>query len=436
MSRILFTVWPLTGHIHPNLAIALELRKLGHEVAFYTGSHAQGMVEGAGFPCFPLRKVDENRIEDLFMSPSGIQSATRNPFQLRDRWRQCVLDSVPAQMEDLEDVLRKFPADAIVCDPTMWAPFLLLHETRKIPVAIFGLVPACHISGENGPVLGFPLPRPHNQWERARLKLLRAASDLFLRDVRRRASRLRVSYGLPPLSCSVTDFAGAMPLYLVPGSPEFDYNRTDLPPSVRYVGPCVWKGTTSDALPDWVLNLPPDQPLIYASEGTVHLRPVVLRAVAEGLGGLPVQVIMTTGKHRDPDSLDLGPRPLHPNIHAVRWMPLAPLLPRLSAMVTIGGPSTMMPAFEHHVPIVIVPFTWDHPETGWRVQESGAGIRIAPPGCTPEAMRNAIQRILKEPGFRENAGRLADSFQRRGGAGEAARLIGGLVSPGEGTTTS
>ena len=85
---------------------------------------------------------------------------------------------------------------------------------------------------------------------------------------------------------------------------------------------------------------------------------------------------------------------------------------------------------------MIVPFTWDHPETGWRVQESGAGIRIAPSGCTPEAMRNAIQRILKEPGFRENAGRLADSFQRRGGAGEAARLIGGLVSPGKGTTTS
>jgi UDP:flavonoid glycosyltransferase YjiC (YdhE family) len=51
-------------------------------------------------------------------------------------------------------------------------------------------------------------------------------------------------------------------------------------------------------------------------------------------------------------------------------------------------------------------------------------------------MHNAIQRILKEPGFRENAGRLADSFQRRGGAGEAARLIGGLVSPGKGTTTS
>jgi len=87
MSKFLFTVWPLTGHIHPNLAIATELRKVGHQVAFYTGSHARGMVEGAGFQCFPLRKVDENLIEEMFLSPRGIQSASANPFQLRDRWR-------------------------------------------------------------------------------------------------------------------------------------------------------------------------------------------------------------------------------------------------------------------------------------------------------------------------------------------------------------
>ena len=150
MSKFLFTVWPLTGHIHPNLAIATELKKLGHRVAFYTGSRARAMVEGAGFECFPLRKVDENLIEEMFLSPRGIQSASANPFRLRDRWRQCVLDSVPAQLEDLEEIVTSWQPGAIVCDPTMWAPFLILRENRRIPVAIFGLVPACHLSGRDG----------------------------------------------------------------------------------------------------------------------------------------------------------------------------------------------------------------------------------------------------------------------------------------------
>jgi MGT family glycosyltransferase len=427
MSKFLFTVWPLTGHIHPNLAIATELQKLGHRVAFYTGSRARAMVEGAGFEYFPLRKVDENLIEEMFLSPRGIQSANANPFRLRDRWRQCVLDSAPAQLEDLNEVMASWQPDVIVCDPTMWAPFLILRETRHIPVAIFGLVPACHLSGRDGPILGFALPRARTSLERMRARALRGVSDLFLRPVRRDASRLRAHHALSPLECSVTDFAGRMPLYLVPGSPEFDYQRDDLPSSVHYVGPCLWKGSKEESLPQWIADLPSDQPLIYASEGTVQLKPVVLRAVAQGLAGLPVQVILTTGKHRDPATLDLGVQPLPSNIHVAQWIPLTPLLRKLSAMVTIGGPSTMMAAFEAGVPVVVVPFTWDHPETGWRVAESGAGIHLPPKQCTPERMRDAVERLLHEPAFRQNAQRLARSFVRCGGASRAAELIAALV---------
>jgi MGT family glycosyltransferase len=426
VSTFLFTVWPLTGHIHPNLAIAQELRKLGHRVAFYSGSKVRAMVEGEGFEFYPLRKVDEGMIEEMFLSPRGIQAATKNPFRLRDRWRQCVLDSIPAQLEDLDVVLASLHPDAIVCDPTMWAPFLILHEKKHVPVAIFSLVPACHLSGRDGPILGFPMPRAHTAFERLRARLLKAASDLFLRSTRRLASRLRESHGLSPLPCSVTDFAGRMPLYLVPGSPEFDYLRDDLPPSVHYVGPCLYQGTKEEYLPDWIANLPANQPIVYASEGTVQLKPIVLRAVVQGLAGLPIQVIVTTGKHRDPAEIDFGVHPLPDNIHAERWIPLTPLLPKLSAMVTIGGPSTMLAAFEKGVPVVVVPFTWDHPETGFRVSESGAGIHIPPNQCTPERMRTAVQRILEDPSFRQNTRRLAQSFDRCGGPPAAARLIEGL----------
>src|SRR5262249_8671627 len=227
----------------------------------------------------------------------------------------------------------------------------------------------------------------------------RTISDRALGDLRRRASALTVSHGLTPLAGSVTDLAGQLPLYLVPGSREFDYLRDDLPASVHYVGPCVWTSPSREPAPAWLDELPANQPLVYVSEGTINLKPRVLRAAAQGLADLPIQVILTTGRHRDPDALDLGPRPLAPNIRVVPWLSLSHLLPRLNAIVTIGGPSTLLPALNAGIPVVIVPFDWDHPETAWRVADSGAGLRLAPRDCTPLRMRDAVLRVLREPSF-------------------------------------
>jgi N-glycosyltransferase StaG len=426
MRKFLFTVWPFTGHIHPNLSIAQELQRRGHEVAFYTGSKARATVERAGFGFFPLKRVDEARVEKLVVSSEGIQALSSKPLRVRAKWKEWTIGTLRAQVEDITEILASWAPDAIVCDPTMWAPFLIVHETKKIPVAVFSLIPACHVSGRDAPILGIPLPRARNEWMRLRARVLRKVSDLMLAGIRREVGAVRRAYGLSELRCSVTDFAAQMPLYLVPNSPELDYNRNDLPPSVHYVGPCLWKGTDISTLPDWVMQLPQNQPWIYASEGTVHLEPRLLRAAAEGLANLPVQVILTTGKHRDPDQLDLGPRPLAPNIHLHQWVPLNALLPKLSGVVTVGGPSTMMAAFEAGLPVVIAPFTWDHPESAWRVAESGAGIRLNYQRCTPEHMRKAVERILYEPSFRQKAQGLAKSFARYGGATRAADLIASL----------
>jgi MGT family glycosyltransferase len=423
LSRILLTVWPLTGHLHPNLALAEGLRRAGHEVAFYTGVTARRLIEGEGFRCFPFGAVDERTVEQLVLSPDGILSTSRRPWRRLALWRAWVLDTLADQVADLRAVIAAWSPAVMATDPTMWAPFLVLHELVSLPVAVFSLIPACHLSGREGPVLGFPLPRPRGSLGRARAFVLRRASEVFLRGMRRGANEVRARYGLPPLDCSVTDFAGRMPLYLVPGSRDFDYGRVDLPPSVEYVGPCLWAG---ESAPAWLADLPTDQPLVYVSEGTVNLEPKVLRAAALGLAGLPIQVIITTGHHRDPASLGFA-QGAPKNIRIERWVPLTPLLPRLRAIVTVGGPSTLLAGLGAGVPVVIVPFDWDHPETAWRVVASGAGIRLAPRECQPRRMRDAVRRVLDDPSFRRNAQRLAASFRAAGGADRAAALIANLA---------
>jgi MGT family glycosyltransferase len=178
-----------------------------------------------------------------------------------------------------------------------------------------------------------------------------------------------------------------------------------------------------------------DRPLVYATEGTMHSKPAfVLRTALEALAGLPLQVVVTTGKHRDPAGLDLGHIPA--NARVERFVPHSQLFPRTSLVVTTGGTGTVLAALAAGIPLVIVPTAWDQPENAWRVAEAGAGVRVAPGRCTPAVLREAVQRVLGDPSFARNARRLGDDFTHYGGASQAAdlleRLAGRCVEvPGE-----
>ena len=202
--------------------------------------------------------------------------------------------------------------------------------------------------------------------------------DWLLADFRESASELRRRYGLPALDGILADEYGRVPLFMVASVPELDYDRRDLPASVHYVGACVWKGGTAPPpIPAWLADLPRDRPVIHVTEGTIHTRePLLLRAAAEGLRDLPMHVILTTGAHRRPDELDLGPRGA--NIRVEQFVPHHALFPMTDVVVTTGGAGTVTTALLAGVPLVVVPTGWDLPENAQRVAASGAGLRLAP----------------------------------------------------------
>jgi UDP:flavonoid glycosyltransferase YjiC (YdhE family) len=110
-------------------------------------------------------------------------------------------------------------------------------------------------------------------------------------SIPRAASKLRQARGLAPLSGTVTEFTGKLPLYLIPATPEFDGNRGDLPPSAHYVGPCLWDKDPNQASPEWIGRVPRDRPCVIVSEGTIYPeKPLLLRMAARGLANLPLNV--------------------------------------------------------------------------------------------------------------------------------------------------
>ena len=91
--------------------------------------------------------------------------------------------------------------------------------------------------------------------------------------------------------------------------------------------------------PDWWPN---DQwPLVYLTFGsvapTMDFFPGLYRAAIDALSALPVRVLVTVGRERDP--ADIGP--VAPNVHVAGWVPQADVMPHAAAMVCHGGSGTV-----------------------------------------------------------------------------------------------
>ena len=251
---------------------------------------------------------------------------------------------------------------------------------------------------------------------------------------------MRVRYGLAPIDVTVTEFAGRMPLYLMPSVPEFDYDRTDLPDSVHYVGPCSWDKPSTEPSAEWIAGLSDDRPVVHVTEATIHThQPLLLKAAAQGLAGEPMQVVMTTGEHRSLDELNLGPPA--PNIRIEAYVPHSDLMPKTSVVVCLGGAGTVFAALKAGVPLVVVPTEWDKPENAQRVVEAGAGLRIEPRKLTAARLRAAVHRSAEQelvPRQRPAPRDRLQALRGRGRCGAPARRTGpipalGITATAQGT---
>ena len=425
MAKYLITVWPYLGSLNPLTAVGHALSARGHSVAYYSGHRTQAFFEGEGFTFFPLSQELNDFIERMLVEPEGAgRGWSGRPWEAVGMLRAFFLEPIRAEMADLDGILANWKPDVVLCEPAMWAPILILHEAREIPVAMYEL-PATTMPGRGIPPGGLGLPLPRNWRTRLQARLAGAAMDVVVSGVRRDASRLRQEFGLPPLESSVMALTGKLPLVLVPSSPEFDYQRHDLPATFHYIGHCVSYPSANKPF-GWLETLPHDWPWVHVSEGTMYVQePIVLRKAAQALAGMSLHVIMTTGTQRDPATIDLGP--LASNILVEPWVPYSQLFPKTDLVVTHGGGGTVIAALAAGLPMVVLPLMWDQADNAQRVVEAGAGVRLSAESCTPTRLRAAVAEVLSEPSYRRNAQRLADSLACYGGPDQAAELLEQLL---------
>jgi MGT family glycosyltransferase len=117
------------------------------------------------------------------------------------------------------------------------------------------------------------------------------------------------------------------------------------------------------------------------------------------------------------------PENLPGNPIVVGYAPQVALLRRAALVITHGGLNTRLESLSEGLPLVVVPITNDQPGVAARIAHLGVGEFIPVQKLTAAAMRQAVQRVLTAPNYRERSAHFAEKLQQLNGPAHAADLI-------------
>ena len=239
---------------------------------------------------------------------------------------------------------------------------------------------------------------------RARNRVLNwSAQHVVLADIQRFARARLAETGAPRFRGYFVDLVPkVVDAYLQATVAGFEYPRSDLAPSVRFVGPILAPpSAASFEEPWWWAELGAGRPVVHVTQGTLDNADLgrLVGLTARALAADDVLVVATTG---GPDPAPLRPD-LPANARLERFVPHDVLLPHADVMVTNGGYGGVQQALAHGVPLVVAGDSEDKPEVAARVQWSGAGVNLHTGRPSVAMVARAVRRVLATGSYRERA---------------------------------
>jgi MGT family glycosyltransferase len=412
MSRILVYTSPARGHLFPIMALVLELKARGHDVAVRTHAVDVELVRAQGVRAAAV----DPRVEAV----AGDDWQSRNSREGLKASVRTFTSRAPYDGPDLRAAIELEHPDAVIVDVNAWGA-MTEAEAWGGPWAAFFPYPM-PLDSVDTPPFGPGLPPARTILGRGRDRLLRPVLVGTLEKLMRPGmNELRTTRGLAPLA-SVNDLFGAPPLTLYTTAEPFEYHRRDLPANVVMVGPLEWEPPVHP--PAWLDEV--DGPLVLVTTSTEYQEDTrLVRTALEALADEPVHVVATLPSD-DPASVDVPA-----NAHVEAFVPHRLVLERAVCAITHGGMGGTQKALARGVPVVAVPFGRDQAEVARRVDVAGAGVRLPARRLRPDRLRDAVRQARSRTAGAE---RVAAGFRRAGGAAAAAdaletRLLQGARTP-------
>jgi MGT family glycosyltransferase len=426
--KVILASIPATGHFNPLLVVANILKKAGHETAFYTSTLFREKIEAVGLRFFPLPHEADQEWQDK--ADSILKRFIYAPAldEVAEIFKTAIVEPMPAQFRELQEVLKKFPADLIVFETAFAGVFPLLLGPRSArPACAFLGISALHLDRADGAPWG-PGLMPTEDPEKLKEYAVTAREINQKRElpVKEAVDRLLAELGLPGLSGTVLG-SGALlaDIILQPCVPSFEFPLRQPAKKVHFIGALLPQGA-GDVPPGLKEAKEAGRKIVLVSQGTIANNDLgkLLAPAIQGLGDREDFLILATTGGKPIENI---PCALTPNTVASKYLNFGEILPYIDVLVAFGSYGTVTQALSLGVPMVVAGRGEDKPEVGARVTATGCGIDLATDTPTPEQIREAVDQILTKPEYRVNAERLRREFAAHNAEKELTTLLEGLV---------
>lgn len=392
----------------PMIDIGTGLRELGHDVTLLTGSGFADLARRAGLPVLVLP-------EDVQIDPPSAAPAVlrRVPVQLRRFWLgRAELDTVfarplAAEARSLRAALQSDTFDAVLADVTFTGALpLLLQEGPRPPVLVCNVGPLTLSSADIPPFGMAWQPETGVDYR----PMTAVAHRVIMRGSQRRFDRALRSAGSRPAPVFISDWPRLADAVVQLSVQEFEYPRSDLPPTVEFVGPVLAAKTKGDKeLPEWWSDVQQARAVVHVTQGTFDNTDLdqLISPTLAALGDRDDLLVVVTTARADATLTC----PIPANTRVTDWLPYPALMPHVDVMVTNGGYGGVQYALSHGVPLVVAGETSDKAEVAARVDHTGVGVDLGTSMPTAAAIGDAVDRVLRDDRYRAAGRRIQRAIE-------------------------
>ncbi|WP_019227187.1 macrolide family glycosyltransferase [Sedimentibacter sp. B4] len=385
MSKIVYFCIPAHGHTNPTLPVIRELVSLGHEVYYYSFQEFKEKIEATGAYFIGCDHIDIGMEDD----GNGADRVGKDIVFSTE----LIVKSTLAFDDIVTNEMAKLKPDVIISDS----------------VAYWGKLAAMKLGI---PFVSSTTTFAFNQFSSKIMK--KSFGDLIkmlfqMPKTKKILQPLR-DKGYPAdniLSIVQNDNETNTIVYT---SPEFQPCSDTFSEKYSFVGPCIREAST-------IIEKTAEK-LIYISLGTVNNKLAdfynnCIKAFADS----EYEVIMSVGKSTDVSSLGSIPA----NIHVYNSVDQIAVLQKADIFLSHCGMNSANESLYHKVPLVMFPQTAEQVGVARRIAELGAGLFLDKSDSS--SIKAAVQTVLDDENYRNNAAAISDSFHKCGGAKVAAQAI-------------
>ena len=412
MSHLGLVCPELSGHLNPMTTLGRELQRRGHRVTVVARPDARRKAEAAGLG---FAAIGEREFPEGSMQATSAELGRLTGMKAIQFTAELLRRGAAAILQDAPEVIAREKIEALLVDQVASAGGTVGDQLGLPHVTVcnaLAMNPDAHV-----PPGVLPWRFAPGLLGRARNAIGYALLRWLARPVVNEIDRHRAQHGLPRLTGGISASSGLAQIAQQPAF--FDFPRKALPENFHYTAPWHDKGSADEIAFPW--EKLDGRPLMYASMGTLQNRQdFIFQTIAAACAGLDAQLVISLGS-RDQDAGALAATFAGTPI-VVPFAPQLALLRRAALSITHAGLNTALESLSHGLPMVAIPITNDQPGVASRLEWLGVAEVVQPGKLSVARLRAAIEKVLRDSRYRENARRRQEELRHLNGPALAADI--------------